>query len=64
MEPEPPFFAGAGAMKKGAAPAPTHFPALTCVKRTEINKSTKWGLKNLAVFHGMKNLSDLAVIAD
>ena len=51
-------------MKKGAAPAPTHFPALTCVKRKEINKSTKWGLKNLAVFHGMKNLSDLAVIAD
>ena len=33
MEPEPPFLAGAGAVKKGAAPAPAQGPALalTCV---------------------------------
>ena len=27
-------------------------------------KSAKWGQKNLAVFHGMKNLADLADLVD
>ena len=34
---EPPFLAGAEAVKKGAAPAAAHAPALTCVLRKGIN---------------------------
>ena len=34
VEPEPPFLAGAGAVKKGAAPAPAQGPAMTpCLKK-------------------------------
>ena len=33
VEPEPPFLAGAGAVKKGAAPAPAQCPAVKlCLK--------------------------------
>ena len=34
VEPEPPFLAGVGAVKKGAAPAPAQGPAMTpCLKK-------------------------------